>query len=621
MGRQSNTAVENVSTPTGALASSWTFDWKAYSGSAYPNASEPIVVNGNVYLAVNKRLLKIDAESGKVLDESNLKAAVGYTSRPIYANGLVIVPLDGGAVQALTADALTTVWVTDPVSKVAQSNSQLTVDGYYLYVATADVHSGSDKYDNGHLMRINILTGAVSWQYVNANEGYYWTGATVGDDFVLVPTSAGTVEMLSKSTGDVLGKVSVGAVVNSTCVLSDDGSYAYLISRDGKLHVLAISDGDSRDADAASRITEERVVDLGLTGCACVPTTYGSKLIVGGEVAGGSALAIIDAADNFATTLVTTADGSQLPAGLGGIKGAPLVSVQADGTYVYFTVNYGETTAQGNYTSGGGVYRYKLDDAEASGVFSATGHNNYCDSPIACDAQGNLYYINDSGALFKLNAGVKVSFNAGEGSRVDFQTTTANGSVAKPADPTREGYTFAGWYTDEACTEAYDFSVAVAADMTLYAKWIKNAVNPGGNGGAGSNGGSGSGTGSGTGTGTGSGSGTKGQQAGGAVAPGHKPTTKTTVSTKTETKGNKSNKKDSDKSDKKDEKKSDKKDSKSDKKSDSKSDTGAASTTTAKKSSSASEQETGTNPLAIVGVAAGVIGLAIVGVFVFTKRR
>lgn len=93
--------------------------------------------------------------------------------------------------------------------------------------------------------------------------------------------------------------------------------------------------------------------------------------------------------------------------------------------------------------------------------------------------------------------------------------------------------------------------------------------------------------------------------------------TKTTVSTKTETKDNKSDKK----SDKKSDNKSDKKDSKSDKKSDSKSDTGAASTITAKKSSSASEQETGTNPLAIVGVAAGVIGLAIVGVFVFTKRR
>ncbi len=607
---KSNAAVENVSTPTGALASSWTFDWKAYSGSAYPNASEPIVVNGNVYLAVNKRLLKIDAKSGKVLAESNLKTAVGYTSRPIYANGLVIVPLDGGAVQALTADALTTVWVTDSVSETAQSNSQLTIDGNYLYVGTVDVDYGKGTYNNGHLTRINILTGAVSWQHVNADEGYYWTGATVGDDFVLVPTSAGTVEMLSKSSGDVLGKVSVGAVVNSTCVLSADGSHAYLISRDGKLHVLAISDGDSRDADAASRITEERVVDLGLTGCACVPTTtYDGKLIVGGEVAGGSALAIIDPANNFAKTLVSSADGTALPAG--GIKGAPLVSVQGKDAYVYFTVNYGESPDFVNYTSGGGVYRYKVGDTEASGVFSATGHYNFCDSPIACDAQGNLYYINDSGTLFKLNAGVKVSFSAGEGSKVDFQTTAANGSIAKPADPTRKGYTFAGWYTDEACTEAYDFSVAVTADMTLYAKWIKNAVNPGGNGGSGSAGGNG-GSGN-AGAGSGSGNGTNGQQAGGAVAPGKKPVSSTT--TTTETKDDKDSKKKSDKSGKKD-KKSSKKDDKS-----GKSDTGSSASTAAKKSAAAPSQQSGFNPLAIAGVAAGVIGLAVIGMFVFTKRR
>ena len=600
---KSNAAVENVSTPTGALASSWTFDWKAYSGSAYPNASEPIVVNGNVYLAVNKRLLKIDAKSGKVLAESNLKTAVGYTSRPIYANGLVIVPLDGGAVQALTADALTTVWVTDSVSETAQSNSQLTIDGNYLYVGTVDVDYGKGTYNNGHLTRINILTGAVSWQHVNADEGYYWTGATVGDDFVLVPTSAGTVEMLSKSSGDVLGKVSVGAVVNSTCVLSADDSHAYLISRDGKLHVLAISDGDSRDADAASLITEERVVDLGLTGCACVPTTtYDGKLIVGGEVAGGSALAIIDPVNNFAKTLVSSADGTALPAG--GIKGAPLVSVQGEDAYVYFTVNYGESPDFVNYTSGGGVYRYKLGDAEASGVFSATGHYNFCDSPIACDAQGNLYYINDSGTLFKLNAGVKVSFSAGEGSKVDFQTTAANGSIAKPADPTREGYTFAGWYTDEACTEAYDFSVAVTADMTLYAKWIKNAVNPGGNGGSGSAGGNG-GSGN-AGAGSGSGNGTNGQQAGGAVAPGKKPVSSTT--TTTETKDDKDSKKKSDKSGKKDDKSG-------------KSDTGSSAATTAKKSAAAPSQQSGFNPLAIAGVAAGVIGFAVIGVFVFTKRR
>ena len=266
----------------------------------------------------------------------------------------------------------------------------------------------------------------------------------------------------------------------------------------------------------------------------------------------------------------------------------------------------------------------------------------YCDSPVIADASGNLYYINDSGTLFKLGAveSWTVAFNSNGGSACDTKfVATADGKLVKPVDPTRDGYTFGGWYTDEACTQAYDFSTPVTADLTLYAKWTKNAVNPGGNGGSGSNGGNGgvgsnggggssTGTGSGTGAGAGSGSGSKG----GAIAPGQKPVTKTTVSTKTETRDNKSDKKDSDKSDKKDEKKSDKKsdrksdrkdgksDKKSDKKSDSKSDTGAVSTTTAKKSSSASEQETGTNPLAIVGIAAGVIGLALIAVFVLTKR-
>lgn len=314
--------------------------------------------------------------------------------------------------------------------------------------------------------------------------------------------------------------------------------------------------------------------------------------------------------------MVAAADGKALPAGLNGIAATPLVSVQGGKTYVYFTVNSADSKDYVNYSAGGGVYRYTLGDAEATQIYDAAGHYQYCDSPVIADASGSLYYINDSGTLFKLGAveSWTVAFNSNGGSACDTKfVATADGKLVKPVDPTRDGYTFGGWYTDEACTQAYDFSTPVTADLTLYAKWTKNAVNPGGNGGSGSNGGNGgvgsnggggssTGTGSGTGAGAGSGSGSKG----GAIAPGQKPVTKTTVSTKTETRDNKSDKKDSDKSDKK---------------SDSKSDTGAASMTTAKKSSSASEQETGTNPLAIVGVAAGVIGLAIVGVFVFTKRR
>lgn len=55
-----------------------------------------------------------------------------------------------------------------------------------------------------------------------------------------------------------------------------------------------------------------------------------------------------------------------------------------------------------------------------------------------------------------------------------FLQADENGHVTKPEDPVREGYVFGGWYTDEACTEAFDFENAVVTeDLTLYAKWTK----------------------------------------------------------------------------------------------------------------------------------------------------
>ena len=67
-----------------------------------------------------------------------------------------------------------------------------------------------------------------------------------------------------------------------------------------------------------------------------------------------------------------------------------------------------------------------------------------------------------------------VTFNSNGGSLVENQTVAEDGTVSKPADPTREGYTFTGWYSDEACTQIYDFASAVTGDLTLYAGWQEN---------------------------------------------------------------------------------------------------------------------------------------------------
>ena len=45
--------------------------------------------------------------------------------------------------------------------------------------------------------------------------------------------------------------------------------------------------------------------------------------------------------------------------------------------------------------------------------------------------------------------------------------------VAKPEDPTREGFKFEGWFTNSDYTEAYDFDAAVETSFNLYAKWTK----------------------------------------------------------------------------------------------------------------------------------------------------
>ena len=617
--------VTDAKTPAQAAGLKWAFDWKAESGQQYANCSEPVIANGFVYIATENELIKIDSSTGKKVASAPLASKVSYTSRPIYTNGLIIVPLNGGAVQAITADKLICKWLTPGLTDLTQSSCTVVSDGEYVYVGTVDISYDENynaTYGNGSFARIKIATGEVSWQNIDPTEGYYWTGAALTDKYAIVPTSAGTLKCIDKTTGDVVSTMELGAVANADCIADpSNGSTFYQMTHDGKLHVISLS--------AKGVLSAQKTVDLGLTNNLSAPAVFGDNLIVGGQTATGSALVLYNLKTGK-TTMVAAADGKALPAGLNGIAATPLVSVQGGKTYVYFTVNSADSKDYVNYSAGGGVYRYTLGDAEATQIYDAAGHYQYCDSPVIADASGNLYYINDSCTLFKLGAveSWTVAFNSNGGSACDTKfVATADGKLVKPADPTRDGYTFGGWFTDEACTQAYDFSTPVTADLTLYAKWTKNAVNPGGNGGSGSNGGNGgagNGSGAGAGTGTGSGSGTKGQQTGGAVAPGHKPMTKTTVSTKTETKDNKSNKKDSDKSDKKDEKKSDKKsdkkDSKSDKKSDSKSDTGAASTTTAKKSSGASEQETGTNPLAIVGIAAGVIGLALIAVFVLTKR-
>lgn len=151
-------------------------------------------------------------------------------------------------------------------------------------------------------------------------------------------------------------------------------------------------------------------------------------------------------------------------------------------------------TGTGRDDHGGGVCSYRNLTVSGSMVISGcTAQNNksyamyvttgYPDARSSIEGgtfDGSVWLdhsssgkITVSGGTFKNGAsGVwTVTFNTNGGTPEPESQIRANLPATKPDDPTRSGYVFAGWYTDEAYTAAYDFTQPVTDSVTLYAKW------------------------------------------------------------------------------------------------------------------------------------------------------
>lgn len=131
--------------------------------------------------------------------------------------------------------------------------------------------------------------------------------------------------------------------------------------------------------------------------------------------------------------------------------------------------------------------------AVSGGTFKDAVPESYCAAGYAPTANAD--------GTYGVKWAVTVNFDSNQGTVVDSQLVAVGDKVVKPADPTKKGYTFSGWFTDEDCTKAYDFDAAVDGtepEFTLHAGWkaaAPSTVEPGagengGNGDNGSNGGS-----------------------------------------------------------------------------------------------------------------------------------
>ena len=67
-----------------------------------------------------------------------------------------------------------------------------------------------------------------------------------------------------------------------------------------------------------------------------------------------------------------------------------------------------------------------------------------------------------------------VTYQTNGGSTIAPVTYTSGETIVEPTAPTKEGYTFNGWYGDSELTQSYTFGPMPDSNLTLYAKWTIN---------------------------------------------------------------------------------------------------------------------------------------------------
>ena len=377
-------ALAGIATPTEGGELAWAVATGATPGSASAvYQSDPVIAGGRVFLAVGDTLRAYDSATGAELARATLATSIDSVCRLVFADGLIVVPLHGGRLQVLTADTLTTVSLTSELAAGAQALSSVTVRDGYAYFGTTDGAGAA-----GALFCVNLRTGAVAWSTTGSGDaGYYWTGAVRAGDRVVAVDGAGTVRSLDAATGADEQTLALGAAARAALVADpSDASTLYAVTQDGTLHRITVA------ADGSLALTDSVRFAASSTS---TPTIADGRAYVGGATEGYTGvLAVIDLATMTVEHEVTGfANEAPLP---GDVKAAPTVAVQGDATYVYFTCN----------AATGAVYRYRLGDDAAVLVYEPTGaYADWCMASVAVDAEGALYYVNDSGHLFRIDAG------------------------------------------------------------------------------------------------------------------------------------------------------------------------------------------------------------------------
>lgn len=378
-----------------------------YNGTYSGNHPIPqIIVDNALIVCQSNRILKVDKTTGDILAEGTMVTNGGYTTLPtaVYAEGMIFCALSNGTVQAFDAKTLESLWVyTDPLK--GQSLTTITYSDGYIYTG----------FWNSHVPKANYVCLSVTdedpdqtneaktatWTKIH-DGGYYWAGALILDDIILFggdngytdsPTAnaeqPGAIFALNKYTGETLCEKEVIGDLRSAITYDKSSNKIYFTTKCGYLYSASI---DSK----TGQISDLKYQNGFGSQSTSTPIVYGDTVYF----TAGSGITATGSKGNFIACEAETLKTKFIKPLLGYPQGGFILStayLQSEGKLCFYT------TYNNNP---GGLTLIKVDPnatdetgAETEEIFTPE-NAQYSVSSLICDANGTIYYKNDTPLVF-----------------------------------------------------------------------------------------------------------------------------------------------------------------------------------------------------------------------------
>ncbi len=410
---KNNNALTNTVTPDSAATAELKWAKKYGSGWGPKAVNVPIIVNNHIYIARNDDIFCLSKDTGEAVVSGKLASPQGGygTNSMVYAEGMVFVQLDNGCIQALRADTLESLWVTESFG--VQTISPITYYNGYIYTGTWGSETKEQNFACFSVTDEDPTNGFetkyATWLMPHMG-GYYWVGAYVNDVCAVFGSDDGTSGSDSPtavlySVNPVTGSI-IDTINNVTgdirCTVVYDSGRVYFTTKGGYLYSVGLNTNGTFDHASIKSI------QIGSMSTS-TPVIYKGRLYVGCSGKGydwngdsGSGIAVVDVSGGKLEKIYKASTPGYPQAG-------PLVSTAFESStgkvYVYTTYN----------NNPDGIYI--IEDSAGQTEPSANNGNLYvpekayqqfCISTICADSEGTLYYKNDSGMVIAVKSKAKL---------------------------------------------------------------------------------------------------------------------------------------------------------------------------------------------------------------------